>query len=97
MTLIYTQTAPTAFSSVGWKYYLVFIITPWLGVFLMGKYFPETAGLSLEDIGVLFGDETASHTNHTPDGKTEKSDVEESSVGAVKQVGDVEGKQVHLL
>ncbi|KAH7145391.1 general substrate transporter [Dactylonectria estremocensis] len=59
MTLIYTQTASTAFESVGWKFYLIFIILPWIGAFVMGKYFPETAGLSLEEIAVLFDDETA--------------------------------------
>ncbi|KAB8228884.1 uncharacterized protein BDW43DRAFT_322531 [Aspergillus alliaceus] len=43
MTLIYTQAAPTSFDQVGWQYLLVFIIT---------------AGLSLEEIARLFGDET---------------------------------------
>ncbi|KAL7754948.1 hypothetical protein ACKLNR_014705 [Fusarium oxysporum f. sp. zingiberi] len=69
MTLIYTQTAPTAFENVRWKYYLVFIILPWIGAFVMQKYFPETAGLSLEDIAVLFGDEAAVNENASPDEK----------------------------
>ncbi|KAH7013003.1 general substrate transporter [Ilyonectria destructans] len=70
MTLIYTQTAPTAFENVGWKYYLIFIILPWIGAFIMGKYFPETAGLSLEEIAVLFGDEAAPNVARTGDSKT---------------------------
>lgn len=57
MTLIYTQTAPTAFNEVGWKFYLLFIIVPWIGVFVMSKWFPETAGLALEEIDVHFGDQ----------------------------------------
>lgn len=57
MTLIYTQSAPTAFSTIGWKYYLIFIILPWVGVYCLVKYFPETAQQSLEEIAGLFGDE----------------------------------------
>ncbi|KAL9563120.1 hypothetical protein ACKAV7_012862 [Fusarium commune] len=56
MTLIYTQPAPTAFAEVGWKYYLVFIIVPLLSAPIMHFYFPETKGMSLEEIGVVFGD-----------------------------------------
>ncbi|KAF7563903.1 hypothetical protein G7046_g210 [Stylonectria norvegica] len=60
MTLIYTQTAPTGFAQVGWKYYLVFIIVPLLGAPVMHFYFPETKRLSLEEIGALFGEKQAS-------------------------------------
>ncbi|EXL91361.1 general substrate transporter [Fusarium oxysporum II5] len=79
MTLIYTQTAPTAFENVGWKYYLVFIIIPWIGVFVMQKYFPETAGLSLEDIAVLFGDEAAVNENGPSEKSAQASVVQEEN------------------
>ena len=62
-TLIYTQTAPVAFASVGWKFYIVFIILPLLGASLMWKFFPETKQLSLEEISGLFGDEVALDIN----------------------------------
>jgi hypothetical protein len=86
MTLIYTQTAPTAFENVGWKYYLVFIILPWIGAFIMQRYFPETAGLSLEDIAVLFGDEAAVNennesTNKSSEGSTMQEGVEKGETG----------------
>lgn len=55
-TVLYTELAATAFAEVGWKYYLVFIIIPLLGVVLVWKYFPETKGLSLEEIAVGFGE-----------------------------------------
>ena len=58
-SLTYTVPAPTAFSHIGWKYYLVFVFLPWIGAFSMIKFFPETARLSLEEIGGLFGDEVA--------------------------------------
>ncbi|KAJ5743398.1 hypothetical protein N7533_010500 [Penicillium manginii] len=53
-TLVYTQVAPTAFDTIGWKYYLVFIIVPFLGAILIWFTFPETKGLSLEDISCRF-------------------------------------------
>ncbi|KAH6980636.1 hypothetical protein BKA56DRAFT_550355 [Ilyonectria sp. MPI-CAGE-AT-0026] len=56
-TLIYTGSASVAFAGVGWKYYLVFIFVPLAGVAVIWFWFPETNGLTLEEIGVLFGDE----------------------------------------
>ncbi|KAH7161902.1 hypothetical protein EDB81DRAFT_840125 [Dactylonectria macrodidyma] len=56
ITLIYMQTTSTAFKSVRWKFYFIFIILPWVGALVISKYFPETAGLSL---AVLVGDDTA--------------------------------------
>lgn len=55
---MYTQPAPTAFAHVGWKYYLVFILVPICGVPIL-YFFPETKGLTLEEVGALFGDNTA--------------------------------------
>lgn len=63
-TLIYTQVAPTAFASISWKYYLVFIITPTVGALFMWRFFPETKMLSLEEIAALFGDEVAVDISH---------------------------------
>ncbi|RKK27588.1 hypothetical protein BFJ66_g16131 [Fusarium oxysporum f. sp. cepae] len=63
-TLIYTQVAPTAFAEIGWRYYLVFIITPLIGAIVMWKFFPETTRLSLEEIAGLFGDDVALDLTH---------------------------------
>ncbi|UPK95564.1 hypothetical protein LCI18_006499 [Fusarium solani-melongenae] len=80
MTLIYTQTAPTAFENVGWKYYLVFFILPWIGAFIMQRFFPETAGLSLEDIAVLFGDEAAVNENNESTNKSSEASTMQEGV-----------------
>lgn len=48
-----------AFADVGWKYYLVFILVPAVSTPLIWFKFPETKGLSLEEIGAFFGDEMA--------------------------------------
>ncbi|KAH8820151.1 putative MFS sugar transporter [Xylogone sp. PMI_703] len=62
-TIILLQTAPIGIQNVGWKYYLVIIC--WCIVFIPIVYFfwPETARLSLEEIGAKFGDDVAVHIN----------------------------------
>jgi hypothetical protein len=47
----------TSSSTIGWKYYLVFIICGSLGGLTMWFVFPDTNGLPLEEIAALFGDE----------------------------------------
>ena len=71
MTLIYTEAAATAFANVGWRYYLVFIIVPAVGIPFLARL-PETNGLSLEEIAAVFGDEVALDLTHmTTADKTE--------------------------
>ncbi|KAL3420023.1 hypothetical protein PVAG01_08522 [Phlyctema vagabunda] len=50
-TLLYTQVAPTAFNKIQWKYYIVFVVVPLAGVSLVWKFWPETKGATLEEIG----------------------------------------------
>ena len=55
-SLTFTQSATTAFANIGFYYYLVFIVTSAIMVGLVILFFPETKGLSLEEIGACFGD-----------------------------------------
>jgi Sugar (and other) transporter len=57
MNIIWLQSAPTAFVTVGWKFYLALIIPGTIGGILMWIFFPDTKGLPLEEIAALFGDE----------------------------------------
>lgn len=54
-TKVYTQVAPTAFDSIGWKFFLVFIIVPAAGLIPFRLFYPETKLLSLEEVSYLFG------------------------------------------
>ncbi|KAH7344744.1 putative MFS monosaccharide transporter [Rhizoctonia solani] len=51
------QAAPTAFVNIGYRFYALFIALNLCTVIIVWAYFPETKGLSLEEIAVLFGDE----------------------------------------
>ena len=59
MNTIYTTAAGPAFNSIGWRFYLLFIIVPTFMLPFVYFYYPETKGLSLEEVGALFGDEVA--------------------------------------
>jgi MFS family permease len=73
-TIAYLEAAPTAFAQVGWKYYLLFIILTAINIPLVWYFFPETKGLSLEEIGEKFGDEVAVHLTNITDEEKERLD-----------------------
>lgn len=56
MNIILLQSAPVAFITIGWKFYLVLIIPGTIGTVIMLLYFPDTKGLPLEEIAAIFGD-----------------------------------------
>lgn len=59
MNIIWLQSAPVAFAnpSVGWRFYLCFIIPGSIGAAIMWFFFPDTRGLPLEEVAAIFGDE----------------------------------------
>lgn len=72
--LVYTTAAGPAFVHIGWKYYLVFIIVTSLMLPLVLFKFPETKGLSLEEIGALFGDKVALDLTHLSEKQRQEFD-----------------------
>lgn len=86
-TIAYLEAAPTAFAQVGWKYYLLFIILTIIHIPLIWYLFPETMGLSLEEIGEKFGDEVVVHlTNLTDEQRAaldKEIDAKEGTIQAV--------------
>ena len=83
--IAYLEAAPTAFAQVGWKYYLLFIVLTSINVPLVWWIFPETKGLTLEEIGEKFGDEVAVHITGLTDEQRAELDeriVLEKAAGA---------------
>jgi MFS family permease len=56
-SIVWLQAAPTAFRTIGWRYYLFFIVTTFLGTVWVFTSFPNTRHKPLEEIAKLFGDE----------------------------------------
>ncbi|KAH8692581.1 general substrate transporter [Talaromyces proteolyticus] len=80
VTLYVTSTpflegAPTAFATIGWKYYLVFIVLTAINIPIMYFYLPETKGITLEEISGKFGDDVVIHLNES-EGKVEVVETE---------------------
>ncbi|KAH0830956.1 MFS sugar transporter [Fonsecaea pedrosoi] len=70
--LVYNEVAGTAFATIGWKYYLVFIAVTLAGLPFLLFCCPETKGLTLEEVGQLFGDEVGLDLTHmTPEQRQE--------------------------
>jgi len=57
VNIMWLQAAPTAFTSIGWKFYLVFICTGVIAGISVLVFFPDTKGKPLEEIAAIFGDE----------------------------------------
>lgn len=66
-SLCLVEAAPTAFQTIGWRFYLIMMAFSIIFAVLFALYWPETKGLSLEEIAVKFGDELAA-----TDGETDK-------------------------
>lgn len=62
-TILYVGVGPLALAEVKWKYYLLFISLTAIDIAVIWRWFPETKGLSLEEINSKFGDEVAVRLN----------------------------------
>ncbi|KAK3389785.1 general substrate transporter [Podospora didyma] len=56
ISLVITQCSPIALAAVGWKYYILFVLTNGLCALVFAFAYPETRGKSLEQIDEIFGD-----------------------------------------
>jgi hypothetical protein len=85
--LVYLLSAASAFASIGWKYYLIFIIVPAVAVPIILFLFPETKGLTLEEIGRLFGDETATNATQLSAQDDRSSASKSHTIEEVEKLG----------
>ena len=56
MNIMWLQVAPTAFATIGWKFYLCFIIPGTVWALIIWFCFPDTKGMPLEEVAAIFGD-----------------------------------------
>ncbi|KAK4108313.1 general substrate transporter [Canariomyces notabilis] len=73
ISLVITQCSPIALEKVGWKYYILFILTNALCTLVFAVAYPETRGKSLEQIDEIFGDIQKRDIEFLP----ERNDVDE--------------------
>ncbi|EXJ90151.1 hypothetical protein A1O3_03220 [Capronia epimyces CBS 606.96] len=55
--ILWLELAPTAFATIGWKYYLVFICVSVVSAAFIFFTFPNTLHMPLEEVAKLFGDD----------------------------------------
>ncbi|QKX62228.1 uncharacterized protein TRUGW13939_09387 [Talaromyces rugulosus] len=75
-TALFVGVSPISFASIGWKFYLVFICLDVFSFILVWKVFPETKGLSLEEIDELYGDPVAVHLEDSSEHKGEELEMQ---------------------
>ncbi|TVY28434.1 High-affinity glucose transporter [Lachnellula hyalina] len=76
--IAYNSPAALAFDTIGWKYYLVFICMTAVCTLLIVLTFPETKGLTLEDINMKFGDKVVVAIDESRSDEDFKSKPEEA-------------------
>lgn len=92
MNIIWLQSAPVAFQTVHWKFYLALIIPGTIGSVIMWLYFPDTRGLPLEEVAAIFGDadEVAVYQREIEINRTTHAIVDHHEEGGL-HVGKVTG------
>ncbi|GIZ41863.1 hypothetical protein CKM354_000515200 [Cercospora kikuchii] len=89
MNIMWLQAAPTAFETIGWKFYLCFIIPGTIGSVIMWFCFPDTKGKPLEEVAAIFGDvdEVAVYQRDIDISIDDKSGEKERNVVYVEETG----------
>lgn len=82
--IIWLQVAPLAFSTIGWKFYLCFIIPAFLCGVTILFWFPDTKDMPLESIAAIFGDVAEPF-----DYSSNHSDMEKIDLEIMNKVEDV--------
>ena len=57
INILWTQIAPVAFKTIGWRFYIVFVACCLVMGVVMLLVFPDTKNKPLEEIAAMFGDD----------------------------------------
>ncbi|KAL5627156.1 hypothetical protein FOBRF1_001499 [Fusarium oxysporum] len=58
-SLTLLEAAPTAFQTIGWRFYLIMMALTLICAIIFALFFPKTKGMTLEEISALFDDQAA--------------------------------------
>ncbi|GFZ47085.1 hypothetical protein JCM24511_04827 [Saitozyma sp. JCM 24511] len=85
--VIIAQITPYGLNALGWKYFMIFVCTNLTNALVAFLLFPETKNKTLEEIGLLFGDENVrvmpGYEGAVGGGDREKEGDEEKGGGAM--------------
>ncbi|KIW69224.1 hypothetical protein PV04_05112 [Phialophora macrospora] len=104
--IVLLTTAPTAFRHVGWRFFLLFIITTACGVVFLYFFLPETSSIPLEETAAVFGlieevavqakDIYVDHTTHEITIHHHHDDIKQASGPGIRQPDpEKESRTVH--
>jgi hypothetical protein len=93
INILWLQAAPIAFSTIGYKFYMVFFIPGFIATAWLWFFFPNTLGIPLEEVAKIFGDADELYAPGTGAGIENKGSSDDG-VGEEKEVetSHVEGK-----
>lgn len=88
-TICFLQSAPVAFANIGYRFYIVFIVCTVALFFIVYRWFPETAGRSLEEMAEVFGDDVAVHLDEEIVIVRDQEDKKISQKGSIVEKSEV--------
>ena len=81
--MVFAQFSPLALESISFGYFYVFFVLNLVALLCYIFFYPETKGLSLEQIDVAFGDQLVPHALQDPEGA--RAAEKEMGVDAVER------------
>ncbi|RVX72806.1 hypothetical protein B0A52_03159 [Exophiala mesophila] len=75
-TITFSTPAPVAFSTIGWRMFMIYMALSAISAVITYLYLPETKGLPIEEIGALFGDEVVVHLTQDGHGLVEDKSIQ---------------------
>lgn len=68
VNLVFAQFSPSALTKIGFRYFYVFFVFNIIALLCYWFFYPETRGVTLEQMDMLFGDQLVPHALDDPEG-----------------------------